>query len=591
MFMQKSSSWIVAFFFSLCISASIHAQLIPDPSAEAAPEVPEIPDDSLGRRTPRGTVSGFITAISDQKIDRAAQYLNLSRSQKKPKESARIVSIFQKLLDQGGEMMPYSWISNTTTGRTDDDLPQGTDVVGTVQIQGESVSLFVENSQSDGEPPLWQFSKSTVDALSKVTVEEQATFLEKTLPDWAKNEMLGGVPIGHWFALLIMIAIAYYGSWAIIYFFNLGLRQIWVRSRTDPTAGVITALELPFRLYLAVWVFIWLTQETGISIIIRQKLSGITVIIGFVAFLMLLYRLSDVISTYSVRRMTKRGRLSALSIILFLKRAAKVAIFVFGIIGVLSILGFDVTTGLAALGIGGIALALGAQKTMENFVGSVTLLADQPIRVGDYCKVGETAGTVESIGMRSTRIRTAERTVVTIPNGEFSSTRIENFAPRDRFLFTTILDMRYETTPDQVRFLLVELRSILYSHPKIAQDTARIRFVGFGDWSLKLEVYTYITGANYDEFLEIREDIMLRMMDVIKLSGTDFAFPSQTLYLGRDAVPTDDDVKRTEDIVTKWREAGTMQLPNYDEERITALKGKIQYPPEGTSAYTKSKKA
>src|SRR5690606_5477003 len=335
-------------------------------------------------------------------------------------------------------------------------------------------------------------------------------------------EMLGGVPIGHWFALLIMIAIAYYGSWAIIYFFNLGLRQIWVRSRTDPTAGVIVALELPFRLYLAVWVFIFLTQETGVSIIIRQKLSGITVIIGFVAFLMLLYRLSDVISTYSVRRMTKRGRLSALSIILFLKRAAKVAIFVFGIIGVLSILGFDVTTGLAALGIGGIALALGAQKTMENFVGSVTLLADQPIRVGDYCKVGETAGTVESIGMRSTRIRTAERTVVTIPNGEFSSTRIENFAPRDRFLFTTILDMRYETTPDQVRFLLVELRSILYSHPKIAQDTARIRFVGFGDWSLKLEVYTYITGANYDEFLEIREDIMLRMMDVIKLSGTDF---------------------------------------------------------------------
>jgi MscS family membrane protein len=385
--------------------------------------------------------------------------------------------------------------------------------------------------------------------------------------------------------MLVMVLLAYYISWLLIAAFNFLLRRVWTKSRTEPTAGIITALVLPFRLYLAVWVFVLSTQAIGISIIVRQRLSGITIIIGFVALLILLYRLADVISTFSVKRMTKRGRSSALSIILFLKRAAKVAIVVFGIIGILSILGFDVTTGLAALGIGGIALALGAQKTMENFVGSVTLLADQPIRVGDFCKVGETTGTVESIGMRSTRIRTQDRTIVTIPNGEFSSTRIENFAPRDQFLFRPILDLRSETTPDQIRFLLVELRAILYAHPNVNPDPAKIRFIGFGDWSIKLEVYAYIIAATYDEFQEIQEDILLRMMDIIKAAGTDFAFPSQTLYLGRDAGLPEEQSKMTHDLVSKWREDSDIQLPNYDAARIEKLKGTISYPSEGTAAY------
>ncbi len=570
-------------------SASAHAQLIPDASEVKETVIPEIPDDSLGRRTPRGTVSGFIQAISDQNISRAAEYLNLSKSQKKERERERLVKIFQQLLDQGGNIMPYSWISNATSGRTDDDLPAGSDLVGTIDVGGESISLFVENKQSQDQPPLWQFSRATINSLSAQTLGEQR-LLDRTLPSVLIENMVAGVPLGHWLALIILIVVAYYGSWLIIAGFNYLLRLLWKKAGTEPTAGVITALELPFRLYLAVWVFVILSQEIGASIIVRQRFSGVTIIIGFVALLLLLYRLTNVISSFSVKRMTKRGRLSALSIVLFLKRAAKVAIVIFGIIGILSILGFDVTTGLAALGIGGIALALGAQKTMENFVGSVTVLADQPIRVGDFCTVGQTTGTVESIGMRSTRIRTANRTIVTIPNGEFSSTRIENFAPRDQFLFNPILDLRYETSPDQIRFLLVELRAILYAHPKVNPEPARIRFVGFGDWSLKLEVYSYITTANYDEFLEVREDILLRMMDVIKMSGTDFAFPSQTLYLGRDSGLPEDQTRQTEETVKQWRDQSNMQLPNYDTEKIETLKGSIVYPPEGTAAFKASEK-
>jgi MscS family membrane protein len=167
-------------------------------------------------------------------------------------------------------------------------------------------------------------------------------------------------------------------------------------------------------------------------------------------------------------------------------------------------------------------------------VGSVTLIADQPIRVGDFCKVGQTLGTVEQIGMRSTRLRTNDRTIVTIPNGEFSSLQIENFAHRDRFLFAPKLRLHFSTTPAQMRSLLAELRTLLTATPKVDPDPARVRFIGIGENSLDVEVFSYILADDFNEYLEIQEDLLLRMMDLVATRGKGFALPSQTLYLDRD---------------------------------------------------------
>ncbi|MDX1720833.1 MAG: mechanosensitive ion channel family protein, partial [Salegentibacter mishustinae] len=282
-------------------------------------------------------------------------------------------------------------------------------------------------------------------------------------------------------------------------------------------------------------------------------------------------------------KMVMRGNPAGVSIVLFLQRAAKIAIVAFGIIGILGAVGIDVTTGLAALGIGGIALALGAQKTIENFVGSVTLIADRPIRVGDFCKVGEVTGHIEKIGIRSTRIRTLDRTVVTIPNGAFSSDTIENYAHRDRFRFISVLNFRYETSSDQLRFLLTELRKVLYKHPKVYEDPARIRFIGFGAHSLDLEIFAYLDARSYDEFLEIREDLMLRMMEVVDRSGTDFAFPSQTIYFGKDKGLSKEKSAEAEAEVENWKKEWEMPLPQFTREQIDALRNKSSYPPEGSS--------
>ena len=572
-------------YLLLCLlflmSNNLSAQLLPGTTAETEEAAAAIPEDSLGRRTPRGTVSGFFDAVGEQNYTRASRYLKLRRSQQSTKERERIVKVFQRLLDQGGDIMPYTWLSNVPEGRTDDQMAPELDLVGSVKVDNEEIELFVENIAAANAPAVWQFSEETVRAIAAVSIEDEL-LVDRVMPQVLEDTMLAGVPLGHWIAVILLIAFAYLLSWAIIAAIHFIIRLLWKKARTEPTRSVVTAFELPFRIYFAVWIFISLSQQIGVSIVVRQRFSAITVTIGIIAILILLWRLADLISTFSKDRMSRSGRVSAISVILFLRRTAKVALIFLGGIAVLSAVGVDVTTWFAALGIGGLALALGAQKTIENFVGSVTLISDQPVRVGDYCKIGDITGTVEQIGVRSSKIRTGDRTIVTIPNGDLSASRIENYAHRDRFLFNPTIEVRYETTPDQVRYLLVELRSLLYSHPMVNPDPAKVRFTGFGASALKLEFWAYIDAPNFDVFQEVQEDLLLRIMDIVAESGTDFAFPSQTLYMARDKGVSEERANEAEAKVRSWKETNELQIPAFDIDRINEIKNTIKYPPEGS---------
>ncbi|MBC3538733.1 mechanosensitive ion channel family protein [Rufibacter sp. H-1] len=554
------------------------AQEEPKDTTVAEVLTPDWPLDSLGRRTPRGTVQGFIKSIADENYDKAALYLNLDSTLQLEQDGAKLAHALQRLLDQGGEIIPYSLINDTYSGREDDNLGPNLDRVGSATVNGEEFDLFLEKLEDPEGGPIWLFSSQTVQRIPAVIEQASKPLADKVMPQVAVDTKWNGVPVGQWFFLLLIVALAYAASWVTIRLVVFLIKRGWRRAREEHIAGIIQAFTLPLQLYLALWLFIATTQRVGISIIVRQQFSQLTVLIGLMVFLLLLWRLIEVMSQYLERRLTRKRNQAALSAVLFLRRGSKIAIIVFGIIAFLGTLGFDVTTGLAALGIGGIALALGAQKTVENFVGSVTLIADQPIRVGDFCKVGDTVGTVETIGMRSTRIRTNDRTVVTIPNGDFSSQRIENFAHRDRVWFHPTFGVRCDTSPDQIRYLLVELRAILYAHPKIDPESARVRFVGIGASSFNLEVFSYVMTADFNEFLEIQEDLLLRMMDVIDASGSGFAFPSQTVYLGRDTGLSEEKTQASEEQVRQWREAGELQLPKFTPERIQELRNSIQYP-------------
>ncbi|MEE9374761.1 MAG: mechanosensitive ion channel family protein, partial [Rhizobiaceae bacterium] len=292
----------------------------------------------------------------------------------------------------------------------------------------------------------------------------------------------------------------------------------------------------------------------------------------------LLMRVIDGVADIVRYGMSRTNRQTSLAIVMLARRMAKAIVFGIAAIAILDNMGIDVSTGLAALGIGGLALALGAQKTIENLVGSISVVADRPVRVGDFCKFGEVTGTVEDIGIRSTQVRTLDRTIVTIPNGAFSSMQIENYTVRDNFKFQTVLTMRYETTPDQIRYLLLEVRTLLYSHARVLEKPARVRFVGLGSHSLDIEIFCYVKSKNYDSYLEVREDILLRIMDIVKDSGTDFAFPSQMLYLAKDDVLSEAKAKTISKKIRKLAADGELSIPRFPSEKIKNLSGKIEFP-------------
>jgi MscS family membrane protein len=249
---------------------------------------------------------------------------------------------------------------------------------------------------------------------------------------------------------------------------------------------------------------------------------------------------------------------------------------------VLHSFGVNVITVLAGLGIGGIAVALAMQRTLGDFIGGITLYADQPVLVGEFCRFGGTVGTVEEVGLRSTRVRTLDRTVVTIPNSEFSNLQIENFTRRDRIWYHPTIRLCCETTPDQIRYILVEVHRMLYAHPKVDSASARIRFAGFGSSSLDLEVFSYVTVTDYGEYLEIAEDLNLRIMDIIAAAGSSLALPSQTTYVEKGRGLDSHRARAAEAQVKEWRERRELWLPRFPRERIIEIDSTLQYPAQGS---------
>jgi MscS family membrane protein len=547
-------------------------------------QAPVFPPDSLGRRTPRGTVEGFLKAAASQDYVKAQYFLNLDTNFTGDKE--KYVRALHRIIESSGNIYPYSWISNVQEGKKDDDLVPELDKVGEITLKDKSLDLILERSKDTTGAPIWLFSAQTIKNVPIDTVQvAQATLVEKAAPSFLMRNEWRGVPIAHWLGMVVLVVVAYYLAGAITRFLVFFIPLVWRKARLESTAGIIQSFAKPIQLYLGVWLFVVGSRLVGISLVIRQRLSDLTILVGLIAVLLLIWQLIEFISTLMEKRMRLRENHSGISALLFMRRAAKVALVILGVLVLLDTLGFNVTTWLTALGIGGIALALGTQKTVENLVGSITLIADHPIRVGDFCKAGNVSGTVEQIGMRTTQIRTGDRSVVSIPNGDFSSMQIENFAPRDKFLFANTFNLRYETTPEQIRYLLVTIRAMLYAHPKVDPAPARVRLVGLGSSSIDIEVWTYISTRDNDEFMEIREDILLRIMDIVERSGTGFAFPSQTLYLAKDDGVSEEKAAEATESVKKWREANDIQLPKFSLEEIEKLRNTLPYPPEGSVAH------
>jgi MscS family membrane protein len=277
----------------------------------------------------------------------------------------------------------------------------------------------------------------------------------------------------------------------------------------------------------------WLSlgpEPTRILAEVLKVLTIVTVIWGA-------FRAIDVVRSTLALRPWAVERPASRSLLALGARFAKVAALIMGALVALSQIGVSIASLIAGLGIGGLVIALAAQKTVENVFGAVSIGIDQPMREGDFVKVYDFVGTVEQIGLRSTRIRTLDRTLITIPNGELANQRIESFTARDRMRLACMIGLEYGTPAAKVRDVIAALTRILREHPKIWPDAVVVRFQRFAESSIDIEVMAWFQTGDWGEFQGIREEVLLAFMEAIEGLGAAFAFPTRTIHVASSAPP------------------------------------------------------
>jgi MscS family membrane protein len=342
----------------------------------------------------------------------------------------------------------------------------------------------------------------------------------------------GGLAVWQWIGLAVVVVLAWMvgriGAWIFTYVASK------VAGRTDTTIDdeLLDRLRSPLR-GLA---FVGLARVGILPLELPARAEGIanSILLALFAFALVwaALRSIDVMSVHLSRAPWAVERPSTRALLGLIGRVAKVLVIVIAGIGFLSGIGLPVASLLAGLGIGGIALAFGAQKTVENLFGAVAIGVDRPFREGDFIKVEDNVlGTVEAVGLRSTRIRTLDRTIVTLPNGRLSDMRTETYTVRDRIRLATVLNLVYGTTAAQMRQVLAGIEEALRKHPSIWQDEVTVRFMNLGSSSLDIEVMCWFRTTDFNQFRVMRQDVLLSFMEVIEKAGTAFAFPTRTIHM------------------------------------------------------------
>jgi MscS family membrane protein len=548
----------------------------PEAAATAPPALPAAgPVDDLDRGVPRTSVESYLKAARAGDWERAAEYLDLRNLPRELEESegAELARDLKVVLDRS-LWVDLAALSPEPQGDPDDGLPSYRDRVGVIDTPAGKVEVLVQRVPRGDGAMIWKFSNRTVGQIPALYETHGYGRLVELLVDSLPEVKLLGIDLWQWVGMLALLLLGYLLTWLI----TRVISRMLQRRGGEWSERSVSLVNGPVRLLLFVLIVRQAIEVLAPSLILRAVLSAQTLLILAVAWALM--RTADLLFDRLLDRLT--GEESSSTVFVRpLKTVTRVVVTTGALVVWLDNVGFNVGTLLAGLGIGGLALALAAQKSVEDVFGAITLYSGRPVKVGDFCRFGTRIGTVMEIGLRWTRVRTLDDTVVAVPNGEFAKQPLENYSERRRIWYHPRLRLRYETTPEQLRYVLVEVRRLLYAHPRVLDDPARIRFVGFGEQSLDLDVFAYVDTQNYGEYLEIAEDLSLRIMEVVTRAGSGFALPAQITYLETGAGIDAEQARAAEAHVGEWRERGELYLPSFPDEQIAALRGSLPYPPEG----------
>jgi MscS family membrane protein len=500
---------------------------IPAVQKETERPTAEPPQDGLGRNTPFGTVLGFIKSAEREDLDRAAEYLE---AQQVPKRSRKLAQDLAAVLDAAD----LQDLERNPEGNPGDGLPPDRERIGVVNTASGSHEIFLERVQRGKDPPIWLFSADTLKWVPKVRGELGVSPIGRYLSGTFLDARLLGYPLWRLVGMLLVVPVSYALARLITGLLLPVIPALFRRIARQPVDYPADKLKWPISLLSMAAIFYGISH-IAFSAVSRVFWGYVAATVATIAFTWIGLRLIDDVAGWigAGRRRLFTGS-GGIAMERLLIRLSKFLVVLTGVLILFFIAGVNLTAVLTGLGIGGVALALAAQKSLENLFGAMTIISDKAIRVGDFCRAGDFLGTVEDIGMRSTRIRTLGRTLVSVPNGQLIVMSLENFSLRDKFLFHHRIHLESDTSADQLRRCLMEARTVLSGHSRVEAETARVNLSAFREYSIEVEVFAYIRETSYEAFLVNQEELLLRIMDIIKASGARFALPPMGHYPAKD---------------------------------------------------------
>lgn len=512
-------SLLIVFVFAFVVPLAAQIPGIQGtPSPAPAPQQEVI--DPLGRSTPRGTFLGFNRVVHRGDLATSTQYMQGTERQRRN---------WQPVAGNLGELIDRHFkeaitaISDSATGALDDGLPPDREKLGPLTMKSGDTDIILVRVNDPVAGPVWLISPETVAKVPALYKDIEKTWVERVMPQALLEHSLFGISLAQWLLLLASVLVP---LWSFSILISLIVLLIKIPTADSTRRTIETWRERtrwPLISVLTLIAHLIVLRFLGFSVNFRVIDFRLGAVVLIIAMTLLVLRISALCFARARSSIQRRQRPETESLMLLGQRVFNVVVILAAIFLSLTAIGVDTTTALTGVGIGGVALALGARKTLENVLGGVSLITDRVLAVGDFCRISDRLGTIEDITLRSIRLRTLEQTLLSIPTGVLSEATVENFKSRKKILAQTILRLRFGATAEQVRTVLSGIRRLLVENPKVETESARIRLVNFGEQAIELELFAYVLTPDMMEFLAVREEIFLRVADIVESAGAAFA--------------------------------------------------------------------
>ena len=524
-------SVVLAFFLFAGASAIAAAQL---PKAQAPPPAePKTTLDPLRRETPRSAVEGMLKCGEREDFACLSRYLQPTPDLNiDPQELAREFHALRTRYKGN-----LATLSDDPNGRLEEGLLPGQQRAGVVKVGGTTTDLILVQVDDPKYGKIWLVSSETLAKIPQLFAEVQSegpTVAERIVPATLRSHHLLGMSLAQWIGWILSIPISWVLAWLLAFLSSVP-RRVW-RALQKVSFKTIweTNLGLPLKCIIAILIhgiFVYLLEP---PLLYREYYFRFLAAVLAACLAWLVSRIADRGFDHAVNRRRSTGK-GGESILVLVQRVNRIVLLIIAFVAAMALFGVNIKTTLAGLGIGGLAIALGAQKTLENVIGGVSLLMDKAVQAGDFCEIGGKLGTVEDIGLRSLSLRTLDQNLLVVPNSALASMQFQNMKARPKLLISQNFSLRIETSVGQLRSVLDRVQQMLNEHPMVESGTSRVRVADFAGAAFELELWAYVKTGDWAQFTGIRQDVILKIAEIVEAAGTRFAAPTRLTYLSTDA--------------------------------------------------------